>query len=58
VADLNIEGCEEIAKRSNGRDGGKAIAVKLNVTERDQMKAAVDAFPEDVVGTASFLASQ
>lgn len=43
VADLNIEGCEEVSKRINDKEGGKAIAVKLNVTERDQVKAAVKA---------------
>ncbi|QEA37663.1 SDR family oxidoreductase [Pistricoccus aurantiacus] len=42
VADLNLEGCEGVVARIKEK-GGKAIAVKLNVTERDQMRAAVKA---------------
>jgi len=42
VADLNIEGCDEVVARIKEK-GGKAIAVKLNVTERDQMQAAIKA---------------
>ena len=42
VADLNIDGCNEVVARIKEK-GGKAIAVKLNVTERDQMQAAVKA---------------
>lgn len=45
VADLNLEGCEEVVARIKEK-GGKAIAVQLNVTEREQMKAAVDATVE------------
>ncbi|MEQ6916464.1 SDR family NAD(P)-dependent oxidoreductase [Halomonas aquatica] len=42
VADLNTDGCNEVVARIKEK-GGNAIAVKLNVTERDQMKAAVKA---------------
>ena len=42
VADINIDGCEEVAARIRG-NGGEAIAVSLDVTKRDQMKAAVKA---------------
>ena len=40
VADLNLEGCEEVAHRITGA-GGEAIAVKLDVTNREQTAAAV-----------------
>lgn len=47
VADINLEGCEEVVQRIKDK-GGEAIAVKLNVTNRDEMrtavKATVDAF--------------
>lgn len=42
VADLNLKGCEEVAGRIND-NGGKAIAVQLDVTQRDQVRAAVEA---------------
>lgn len=42
VADVNLEGCEAVAARINAA-GGKAIAVQLDVTKRDQIKAAVQA---------------
>ncbi len=42
LADVNLEGCKEVAERIN-QAGGEAIAVQLDVTERDQMKAAVQA---------------
>lgn len=40
VADVNLEGCKAVAARINAA-GGKAIAVQLDVTKRDQIKAAV-----------------
>ena len=47
VADLNLEGCQEVVARIKA-NGGEAIAVSLDVTKRDQMvaavKATVDAF--------------
>lgn len=46
VADLNLEGCEDVAARINSKDGGRAIAFKLNVTERSEMRAAVAATVE------------
>ncbi|WP_293378728.1 SDR family oxidoreductase [Natronospirillum sp.] len=46
VADLNVEGCEEVAARINSKDGGRAIAANLNVTDRAQMRAAVAATVE------------
>lgn len=42
IADINIEGCEQVAARIRD-NGGEAIAVSLDVTKRDQMKAAVKA---------------
>lgn len=42
VADINIEGCEEVASRIKA-NGGDAIAVKLNVTDRAEVQAAVKA---------------
>lgn len=43
LADLDLAGCQEVADRINALDGGKAIAVRLDVTNREQMAAAVDA---------------
>jgi meso-butanediol dehydrogenase/(S,S)-butanediol dehydrogenase/diacetyl reductase len=45
VADLNFEGCEEVVARIKQK-GGKAIAAQLNVTDRAQMTAAVQATVE------------
>lgn len=45
VADVNIEGCKEVAARINAA-GGEAIAVQLDVTKRDQIKSAVQATVE------------
>ncbi|TGN39146.1 SDR family NAD(P)-dependent oxidoreductase [Marinobacter confluentis] len=42
VADINLEGCQEVVARIKEK-GGEAIAVSLDVTNRDQMKAAVKA---------------
>ncbi len=42
IGDLNKEGCDEVAARIQ-KAGGTAIAVKLDVTSRTEMKAAVDA---------------
>ena len=42
LADVNLTGCQEVAERINSA-GGEAIAVQLDVTNRDQMKAAVAA---------------
>lgn len=42
LGDVNLAGCEEVAARINAA-GGQAIAVKLDVTQRDQMTAAVQA---------------
>lgn len=42
IADINIDGCEEVAARIRD-NGGEAIAVSLDVTKRDQMKAAIKA---------------
>lgn len=40
IGDLNIEGCEKVVERIRA-NGGEAIAVELDVTQRDQMRAAV-----------------
>lgn len=42
IADINLEGCEEVAARIRD-NGGEAIAVSLDVTRREQMRAAVKA---------------
>lgn len=42
VADVNLEGCEEVVARIREK-GGEAIACRLDVTKREQMKAAVQA---------------
>ena len=42
VADLNLDGCNEVVERIKNK-GGEAIAVSLDVTKRDQMQAAVQA---------------
>lgn len=42
VADLNLSGCEEVVGRIKAA-GGEAVAVKLDVTSREQMAAAVKA---------------
>ncbi len=45
VADVNIEGCNEVVARII-ENGGEAIAIKLDVTKRAEMKAAVAATVE------------
>ena len=45
VADVNIEGCNEVVARIIA-SGGEAIAAKVDVTKRDQVKAAVAATAE------------
>ncbi len=45
LGDINLDGCQEVAERIN-RSGGEAIAVQLDVTQRDQMAAAVQATAE------------
>ncbi len=42
LGDINEDGCEEVARRIR-KSGGDAVAVKLDVTSRDEMKAAVAA---------------
>lgn len=42
LGDVNLEGCQEVADRIKSA-GGEAIAVSLDVTERSQMAAAVQA---------------
>ncbi len=45
LGDINLDGCQEVADRINA-SGGEAIAVRLDVTEREQMAAAVQATAE------------
>lgn len=42
VADLNIEGCKEVVSRIEAA-GGEAIAVKMDVTKREDIAAGVEA---------------
>ena len=42
VADVNLEGCNEVVARINA-SGGESIAAKVDVTKRDQVKTAVEA---------------
>ena len=42
VADVNLEGCHDVVARIKA-SGGEAIAAKVDVTKRDQVKAAVEA---------------
>ena len=42
VADINLEGCKEVVERIKAK-GGNAIAAKLDVTNRKEMAAAVQA---------------
>lgn len=41
LGDINLEGCQKVAANIE-RTGGSAVAVKLDVTKRPDMKAAVD----------------
>ena len=43
LGDVNLAGAEDVAMRINAAGNGKAIAVKLDVTSRDDNAAAVDA---------------
>lgn len=45
VADVNLDGCEEVVGRIKGK-GGEAITARLDVTSREEMKAAIDATVE------------
>jgi len=45
VADVNLAGCQEVVARIKA-SGGHAIAAKVDVTKRDQVKAAVEATAE------------
>ena len=54
LGDVDLDGVNEVAERINGRGAGKAIAVKLDVTSREDnaaaVKATVAAFGEINVG--------
>ena len=45
VADVNLAGCQEVVARIKA-SGGQAIAAKVDVTKRDQVKAAVEGTAE------------
>ncbi len=45
VLDLNLEGCEEVAAEIRAA-GGKAIALKASIADRDQVSAAVNQLRE------------
>ncbi|MDQ0317813.1 SDR family NAD(P)-dependent oxidoreductase [Amorphus orientalis] len=47
LGDINVDGVNDVAKRINAAGNGKAIAVKLDVTKRDQNRAAVEATAEE-----------
>ena len=42
IADINIDGCNEVVERIKA-NGGEAIAARVDVTQRDEVKAAIDA---------------
>ena len=42
IADINLDGCNEVVNRIR-ENGGEAIAAKVNVTVREEMRAAVEA---------------
>ncbi len=46
LGDINLEGAEAVAGRINDRGNGRAIAVKLDVTRREDHAAAVSATAE------------
>ncbi len=41
LGDINMDGVQEVAERINSAGVGEAVAVKLNVTKRDENAAAV-----------------
>ncbi len=43
LGDINVAGVEGVAERINAADGGRAIAVSMNVTKREDHAAAVAA---------------
>lgn len=45
VADINLDGCNEVVERIKA-NGGEAIAAKVDVTKREEVKAAIDATVE------------
>lgn len=47
LGDVNVDGVNEVASRINAKANGKAIAVKLDVTRRDDNAAAVNATVEE-----------
>ena len=46
IGDINIDGANDVAERINARSGGRAIAVALDVTKREENAAAVAATVE------------
>jgi meso-butanediol dehydrogenase/(S,S)-butanediol dehydrogenase/diacetyl reductase len=46
LGDVDLDGCREVAERINGRGNGRAIAVALDVTKREDNAAAVEATAE------------
>ncbi len=40
LCDVNVEGCQEVAERIRSK-GGEAVTAKVDVTQRDQVRAAV-----------------
>ncbi|MEQ9259377.1 MAG: SDR family oxidoreductase [Roseovarius sp.] len=47
LGDVNVDGVNEVASRINAADGGRAIALKLDVTKREDNTAAVNATAEE-----------
>lgn len=47
LGDVNVDGVNEVAARINAAGGGKAIALKLDVTKREDNTAAVAATAEE-----------
>lgn len=47
LGDINVDGVNEVARRINALNNGRAIAVKLDVTKREDNRAAVEATAEE-----------
>lgn len=46
LADLNLEAAARVAEQINGTDGGRALAVAMDITDREQVRAGIGAAVE------------